>query len=416
MIKSPQPVDDDVVDLVDDDVDIVDCEPAPQPELQAQAKAARVRAPQGLSGVLVLASAFFLIFFAYSAAQNLQTSLEGMTGYVSLGVIYVVFAISSLFVPSLIATIGEKRVLIIGGALYVPFLFVNAHPVMWLMVPASFLTCIGAGCIWAAQGSALVKLAGTGERLGLASGIFFVIYQANGVLGNLFTGIFLGSGHDLAVFITFGVMGILGTLLFLPLRVPTNKELAAQKQGSPREAPSDEEKGPTMAQKLASSFRIIFSKRMLWMVVPLVFSGTTTALFMGKFPAIIGTPKLSYVMALLAAVDAVSSFFCGKLSDRAGRIPVLLFGWFALNTSNFLTARAASFIRDDSGLGLGAAGIDKLEHRIPPNAMAMLWVAAIGYGFYDSTIQTQLYSIFGLVFPDNPAAGFGGLLTLLHWL
>lgn len=423
MIKSPQPVDEDVVDLVGDgdgDAAIVECEPAhdthadrPRPRRPAR------RGPQGMCGVLVLACGFFMVFFAYSAAQNLQTSLAGMTGYIALGTIYVVFAVSSLFAPTAIASAGERPVLVAGALCYVPFLFANAWPRLALMLPASVLTGIGAGLIWAAQGSTLVKLAG--RRIGLASGIFFVVYQANGVLGNLFTGVFLGSGHDLAVFVTFGIMAIVGALLFLPLRVPTNQELAQQAgtsggsaaTGSSGTAPEAKPEAElSVGQKLRNSFRIIFSRRMLWMVVPLVFSGTTTAFCMGKFPALVGRPRLSYVMALLAAVDAVSSFLCGKLSDRIGRIPVLLFGWFALNAANALTICAAALVRTDDGGTLAAADYAALAHRIPPRGLALLWAAAVGFGFYDSTMQTQLYSIFGLVFPDDPAAGFGGLLLL----
>ena len=430
MIKSPQPVDEDVVDLVgdgDDAAAIVECEPAHDSDGAGQANKEQKkqeeegnRAPQGMCGVLVLACGFFMVFFAYSAAQNLQTSLAGMTGYISLGIIYVVFAVSSLFAPTAIASAGEKPVLIAGALCYVPFLFANAWPRLALMVPASVLTGVGAGLIWAAQGSALVKLAGTGHRLGLASGIFFVVYQANGVLGNLFTGFFLGSGHDLAVFVTFGIMGIVGAILFLPLRVPSNRELANQNKDKDRDTAANgtaangtapqASQTLSLGQKLANSFRIIFSRRMLWMVVPLVFSGTTTAFCMGKFPAIIGRPRLSYVMALLAGVDSVSSFLCGKLSDRIGRIPVLLFGWFALNAANALTVCAATLVRSNDGLALAdAADYAALAHRIPPRAQALLWAAAVGFGFYDSTMQTQLYSIFGLVFPDDPAAGFGGL-------
>ena len=440
MIKSPQPVDEDVLDLVEDHYDdgngngaaIVECEPAhnaPEQEQQGEQQeqpSKKRRGPQGMCGVLVLACGFFMVFFAYSAAQNLQTSLDGMTGYVSLGIIYVVFAVSSLFAPTAIATAGERPVLVAGALCYVPFLLANARPRLALMVPAAVLTGTGAGLLWAAQGSALVKLAG--RRLGLASGIFFVVYQANGVLGNLFTGFFLGSGHDTAVFVTFGVMAAIGALLFLPLRVPptpsssttssstsnTTNSSSSTTTTQSSTTPSQSTTTLTIGQKLSKSFKIIFSRRMLWTVVPLVFSGTTTAFCMGKYPAVIGRPRLSYAMALLAAVDAVASFVCGKASDRVGRIPVLLFGWCALNAANYLTVRAAAAVRATDALAL--ADTVALAHHIPPRASAMLWAAAVGFGCYDATMQTQLYSIFGLVFPDDPAAGFGGLLLSIFLL
>jgi len=215
----------------------------------------------------------------------------------------------------------------------------------------------------------------------------------------------------LAVFITFGVLGIVGSLIFLSLRVPVGVVPSAEGEEKDSEAKT---KQPSMMEKLRRSFRIVLSKRMLWMVIPLIFSGTNSALFWGTFPALIGPPRLSYVMALLAGFDSVSSFICGKLSDSIGRIPILLFGMFCLNTSNILVMYGSTFIRDDDGIAFGIGeGMSNLEYRVPPNAMTMFWLAAIGYGLYDSAMQTQIYSTFGLIFPDDPPAAFGAATFIL---
>ena len=84
-----------------------------------------------------LCASFFVLFFAFFAAQNqVETALGSATGSYSLGVLYGCFALSTLVAPAALRTLrGFKRCggrrplqpevtgLVIGSAMYGPYLF-----------------------------------------------------------------------------------------------------------------------------------------------------------------------------------------------------------------------------------------------------------------------------------------------------
>ncbi|CAN6329482.1 unnamed protein product, partial [Urochloa humidicola] len=72
----------------------------------------------------VLSAAFLFVFSAYSAAQNLETSVntEGGLGTVSMGILYTSFTLFSVVASPVVTRMGPKRALIVGSSGYVIFI------------------------------------------------------------------------------------------------------------------------------------------------------------------------------------------------------------------------------------------------------------------------------------------------------
>lgn len=223
---------------------------------------------RSIGGIVNLSISFFMIFFAYNTAQNYQTSLRGQTGYFSVGIIYVTFALSSLFSPSAVDSIGEKVSLMVGSFCYLPFVLSNAFPRPWLLLSTAAINGIGAGFLWAAQGVAVMRCAGDKSRYGFFSGIFFSVYQCNQLAGNLFAAISLGAIGEKWLFVALSAVLGLGVLSFAPLQLPSIPEPQSKEQASDSTPP------PSLRQRLLSTLMLLREKRMLWLILPTVFNGT----------------------------------------------------------------------------------------------------------------------------------------------
>ena len=59
--------------------------------------------------VRFLGLSFFLLFFAYSSAQTLESTLNGAAGFLCLSLIYAFLAVSFLCAPYIVSLVGERR-------------------------------------------------------------------------------------------------------------------------------------------------------------------------------------------------------------------------------------------------------------------------------------------------------------------
>lgn len=80
--------------------------------------------------VHILSSAFLLIFLAYGAAQNLETTLntEEDLGTISLGILYLSFTFFSMVASSVVRVLGSKNALVLGTTGYWLFIAANLMP------------------------------------------------------------------------------------------------------------------------------------------------------------------------------------------------------------------------------------------------------------------------------------------------
>ncbi|RLN29913.1 hypothetical protein C2845_PM05G14710 [Panicum miliaceum] len=109
----------------------------------------------------LLSAAFLFVFSAYSAAQNLETSVntEGDLGTVSMGILYTSFTLFSVASSPVVTRMGPKRALVVGSSGYVLFILANLVPTWYTMVPASLYLGFTASIIWVGQGTYLTSAA-----------------------------------------------------------------------------------------------------------------------------------------------------------------------------------------------------------------------------------------------------------------
>ncbi|KAM0003185.1 putative Ion channel regulatory protein, UNC-93 [Helianthus debilis subsp. tardiflorus] len=101
----------------------------------------------------ILSWAFLLIFLAYGAAQNLQSTLntDGDLGTISLGILYTSFTVCSLFASSVVRKLGSKNALLMSTTGYWLYIAANLKPSWYTMVPASLYLGFAAAILWVAE-------------------------------------------------------------------------------------------------------------------------------------------------------------------------------------------------------------------------------------------------------------------------
>ncbi|XP_025807753.1 UNC93-like protein 3 isoform X4 [Panicum hallii] len=350
----------------------------------------------------LLSSAFLFVFSAYSAAQNLETSVntEGDLGTVSMGILYTSFTLFSVAASPVVTRIGPKRALVVGSSGYVLFILANLVPTWYTMVPASLYLGFTASIIWVGQGTYLTSAALSharennlpeGPTLGSFNGEFWGMFASTQVIGNLISLALLRNGKDggsvtgknvlFAVFLGCMIVGIVLMCLL-------------SKRDEKRDnAPTHSSFGAMLKYIVAP----LKDRRMLLTIPLIAYSGLQQAFVWAIFTKSIVTPVLGIsgvggAMAIYGAADVVCSLIAGRLTSglhsaafivSVGAIlqAVVLF-WLLLFYSSPM-----------SGL-LGAA--------IP------LFIGAL-WGVGDGVLNTQLSALLGLLFEDVKEAAFAQL-------
>jgi MFS family permease len=146
--------------------------------------------------VHILSSAFLLVFLAYGAVQNLESTLntEDDLGTTSLGILYVSFTFFSLVASMVVRGLGSKNALVLGTTGYWLFIAANLKPSWYTMVPASVYLGFSASIIWVGQGTYLTSTARSHARdynlhegtvIGNFNGEFWGLFASHQFVGNL---------------------------------------------------------------------------------------------------------------------------------------------------------------------------------------------------------------------------------------
>ncbi|CAI5523605.1 unnamed protein product [Closterium sp. Naga37s-1] len=145
--------------------------------------------------LVVLGAAFLALFAAYSAIQNLETSLHPRAGMgaVSLAVIYGGIVVFAPLAPAVIRYLRPRGAMLVGMSGYCAYIAANAVDSSWLLLLSAGYLGASASVLWVAQGLYSVMLArghaaaaGVAEQAAIAefSGIFWGMFAANQVVGN----------------------------------------------------------------------------------------------------------------------------------------------------------------------------------------------------------------------------------------
>lgn len=154
--------------------------------------------------LVLLCVSFILIFNAFRAIQNLQSSInsDGYLGIISLACIHGTMCISCLWAPLVINKFTAKWTLVFGMSTYILWIAANFYPRFYTLIPFGILAGIGKGILWTAESSYILKLSfdysrvtkeGLDKEMFRFHGIFLACFQTTHIWGNLISSLVLHS-------------------------------------------------------------------------------------------------------------------------------------------------------------------------------------------------------------------------------
>ncbi|XP_010253254.1 PREDICTED: UNC93-like protein 3 isoform X2 [Nelumbo nucifera] len=356
--------------------------------------------------VHILSSAFLLVFLAYGAAQNLESTVntEENIGTTSLGILYLSFTIFSLVSSPVVRILGSKNALVLGTTGYWLFVAANLKPSWYTMVPASIYLGFAASIIWVGQGTYLTSTARNhakdcylheGTVIGSFNGEFWGIFASHQFIGNLITLALLGDGKEGAtsgttlLFIVFLGSMTLGTMLMCFLRKTDNKA----------------EEGPPKSYTNLYSFVVsllklviapLFDIRMLLIIPLIAYSGLQQAFVWAEFTKYIVTPALGVsgvggAMAVYGAFDALCSLAAGKFTSGLSSITIIVPGGALIQVIVLLWL----FLKY------------RLTSGLIGSLYPLLMAAMLGIG--NGIFNTQLNALLGILFRHDMEGAFAQL-------
>ncbi|KAA8516456.1 hypothetical protein F0562_016749 [Nyssa sinensis] len=356
--------------------------------------------------VHILSSAFLLIFLAYGAAQNLESTVntEEDLGTISLGILYTSFTVFSLVASLVVRMLGSKNALILGTSGYWLFIAANLKPTWYTMVPASLFLGFAASIIWVGQGTYLTSTARShasdcnlheGTVIGNFNGEFWGIFASHQFVGNLLSLALLrdGTGGSTSgttlLYIVFLCSMTLGTILMCFL----HKRDGKGEEGQPDSSVSFYSSVVSLSKSIITP---LFDVRMLLIIPLIAYSGLQQAFVWAEFTKYIVTPALGVsgvggAMAVFGAFDALCSVAAGRLTSGLISITLIVSGGALVQAIVLLWLL---FLYSVTGGVL---------HIIYPLLIAALW------GIGDGVFNTQLSALLGMLFKHDMEGAFAQL-------
>ncbi|XP_026443413.1 UNC93-like protein 3 isoform X2 [Papaver somniferum] len=348
--------------------------------------------------VHILSCAFLLIFLAYGAAQNLQSTVntEQNLGTTSLGISYVSFTFFSLFSSTTVRLLGSKNALILGTTGYWLYVAANLTPSWYSMGPAAIYLGFCASIIWVGQGTYLTSAARShandsqlheGTVIGNFNGEFFGMFASRQFFGNFLTLALLRDGMEgktsgttflFVVFLGSMTFGII-LMFFLHERDDDGRNLKAQKS--------------SLSIKVTAP---LLDLRMLLIIPLIAYSGLQQAFVWAEFTKEVVKPALGVsgvggAMAVYGAFDAICSLITGRLTSGLSSIAVIT------PCGAFVQLIVLLWILLSYSATSGVLGY----------VYPLLMAAMLGIG--DAVFNTQLNALLGILFKDDTRGAFAQL-------
>ncbi|KAG7017311.1 UNC93-like protein 3 [Cucurbita argyrosperma subsp. argyrosperma] len=364
---------------------------------------APIRAPVNHArDVHVLSFAFLLIFLAYGAAQNLESTVntEEDLGTTSLGILYLSFTFFSLVASLVVRALGTKNALVLGTTGYWLFIAANLKPTWFTMIPASVYLGFAASIIWVGQGTYLTSTARNHARnnglhegtiIGNFNGEFWGVFASHQVIGNIISLVVLKNetggrtNGTTILFIIFLCIVTLGIALMCFLRKEDSKE----------EEPSLSSSSLRVSiLSLSKSVVAPLTNVRMILAIPLIaYSGLQAAFVWAKFTKQVVTPSLGVsgvggVMAIYGASDAICSLVAGRLTSGLPSITFLVSGGTVFQAIVFTWL----LLGQSETLG----------------AVYLLLISAL-LGIGDGVFNTQLNALIGILFKHDTEGAFAQL-------
>ncbi|XP_053316256.1 protein unc-93 homolog A-like [Spea bombifrons] len=382
-----------------------------------------------LKNILVLSFGILVLYIAYMGLMTLQSSLnhdEGL-GVASLSVMYGSHTLSSMFLPAiLMKKLGFKWTIASCMVCYISFTLGNFYPSWPTMITTSILLGIGGAPLWAAKsayitamGNKCAEIAGKSAKdvVNQYFGIFFFIVQTCRIWGNLISSLIFnltpdagesldalnhsicGAGHCpmellksenitgprpsrdvlytlLGAYTGCGIIAILLISIFLD-KVNSQKEEAAQ------------ENSQSVCSMFFATFKQLTDKRQCLLIPLTIFSGLEQGFITGDYTrdyvtCAIGIRMVGFAIISFGVPNAICAAVFGKLAEYTGRISLFILG-------------ALIHIGCVIGLLLWTPHADQI---------VLFFVFSGVWGIADAVWQTQVTSLYGVLFEENKEAAF----------
>ncbi|KAI3975221.1 hypothetical protein MKX01_017540 [Papaver californicum] len=356
--------------------------------------------------VQILSSSFLLIFLAYGAAQNLQSTVNTAQdlGTTTLGILYISFTFFSLFASRTVRMLGSKSALILGSTGYWLYVAANLIPSWYSMVPAALYLGFCASIIWVGEGTYLTSTARShakdyqlheGTIIGSFNGVFFGYFASHQFVGNLISLALLRDGKEgsttgtTLLFVVFLGFMTLGSILMCFLN---KRDDDGRDRGTP--------KSSTFLDSVVSLWDLVVAplldKRMLLIIPLIAYSGLQQAFVWAEFTKEIVKPALGVSgvggsMAVYGVFDAISSLVSGTITSGLSSITLIT------PSGAFVQFVVLLWILLGYSATTGVLGY----------VYPLLMAGMLGVG--DGIFNTQLNALLGILFKDDTEGAFAQL-------
>jgi len=284
-----------------------------------------------LINVILLGLAFMLLFTAFQTASmsarfvteaikrelkadnstNLTDSQINSRigdGYISMSLLYAVFAMANFFSPSIVKICGHKASMFVSALSYLLYIVMYLFPSPAFMYTASVIIGIGAAVIWTAQGDFLGMQSPTDKLMMRNTGIFWVLFQCSLVIGNLYIYLAWSGKNDVGrkeinlLFTGLSILAGIGTFVFLLLKAPfcgssdaNNEESGDElikKDTKPNDQKENESTITIIINGIKNSFALLLTMDMILIAPLFLYSGFSLSFFSGIYTTSVGNTKL----------------------------------------------------------------------------------------------------------------------------
>ncbi|CAJ1866119.1 unnamed protein product [Sphenostylis stenocarpa] len=333
----------------------------------------------------ILSLAFLLVFLAFGAAQNLQSTLNTEDDLV----------------------LGSKNALLLGTTGYVLYVAANLKPNWYTLVPASVYLGFCASIIWVGEGTYLTSAARShssdnklheGAVIGDFNGEFWAVYALHQFIGNLITFALLSDDQQegstkgtTLLFIVFLFIMTFGAILMCFLRQRSvntkgEQELSGADAGACASLKS-------LSKSLASALSDI---KMLLIIPLIAYSGLQQAFVWAEFTKYVVTPAIGISgvgssMAAYGAFDGICSLLAGRLTSGLTSVTTIV------SVGVFAQAVVLILLLLDFSISSGFIG-----------TLYILFLAGL-LGVSDGVLMTQLNALIGILFKHDTEGAFAQL-------
>lgn len=161
---------------------------------------------QSRKNLFVLSSGFVLVFTAFRAIQNLESTLNqpSRLGVIAMALVHGTMSASCVLSPIIVRRLSSKWTMVIGLTFYMFWVAANFYPVGYTLIPASIGVGFGQSLVWGAQVSYIGRLAADQSSasketkqstLFRCKGFFLACFQTSHLWGNLAASLVLANDH-----------------------------------------------------------------------------------------------------------------------------------------------------------------------------------------------------------------------------